>query len=121
MDELQQLVRNGQLIETLEFVQQKLRSTSSRHENLLWRLSLSRMLIDVGSSQLALPHLEQVLTDIANHRLEQYHPDLALRGLKLAWQAFGSQKEQRFKDQANDVLHQIGRLDMPEMVRLSRA
>lgn len=118
--ELQQLVRKGKLIEAMEAVQQKLRNSSSQRENLLWRLSLSQMLVDVGKSRLALPHLEQALKDIAWHGLEAYDPNLAMRGLKLAWLAFDSQTEQRFKDQAQDVLHQIGRFDMPEMVRLSK-
>ena len=119
MVRLQQLVRNGQLIEAMEVIQQKLRTCSSRRDDLLWRLSLSRMLVDVGRSGLAVPHLEQVLKDIAGHGLEQYDQDIALRGLKLAWLVFDSQPEQKFKDQALDVLHQIGRLDMPEMVRLT--
>jgi len=118
--ELQQLVRKGKLIEAMETVQQKLRASASQRENLLWRLSLSQMLVDVGKSRLALPHLEQVLADIALHGLEEYDPNLAMRGLKLAWLAFDSQTEQKFKDQAQDVLHQIGRFDMPEMVRLSK-
>lgn len=118
--ELQQLVRKGKLIEAMETVQQKLRNSVSQRENLLWRLSLSQMLVDVGKSRLALPHLEQALRDIAWHGLEAYDPNLAMRGLKLAWLAFDSQTEQRFKDQGQDVLHQIGRFNMPEMVRLSK-
>ncbi|MBC8017923.1 MAG: type VI secretion system protein TssA [Verrucomicrobia bacterium] len=118
--ELQQLVRKGKLIEAMEAVQQKLRSSSSQRENLLWRLSLSQMLVDVGKSGFALPHLEQVLKDIARHGLEEYDPKLAMRGFKLAWLAFDSQPEQKFKDRALEVLHQIGRLDMPEMVRLTK-
>ena len=116
--ELQQMVHRGQLIESLEVVQGKLRNSTSQRENLLWRLSLSKMLMDVGKARLALPHLEQVLKDIAGHGLELYDPGLAMRGLKLAWLAFEGQPEQRFKDRAQDVLHQIGRLDMPEMARL---
>jgi type VI secretion system protein VasJ len=116
--ELRQMMHRGQLIEALEVVQGKLRDSPSLRENLLWRLSLCQMLVDVGKARLALPHLEQVLRDIAGHGLELYDPGLAMRGLKLAWLAFEGQSEQRFKDQAQDVLHQIGRLDMPEMVRL---
>jgi len=117
--ELQQLVGEGKLFEAMEVAQQKLQSSSSRRENLLWRLSLSQMLVDLGKSRLALPHMEQVLQDISRHGLEQYDPSLALRGFKLAWLAFDSQTEQKFKDQGQDVLHQIGRFNMPEMVRLT--
>lgn len=118
--ELQQLVRKGKLIEAMETVQQKLRASSSRRENLHWRLSLSQMLVDVGKTRLALPHLEQVLADIDLHGLEEYDPNLAMRGFKLAWLAFDSQSEPKFKERAQEVLHQIGRFDMPEMVRLTK-
>ena len=77
------------------------------------------MLIDIGQTRLALPQLEQVLDDIEGHQLELYDPDLALRGFKMAWLAFDCQTERKFKVQARDVLHRIGRLDMPEMVRLA--
>ena len=119
MGALGQLIGNGELIEAMEVFQRKLRASSSQREMLLRRLSLSRMLLDLDKTRLALPHLEQVLTDIAGHGLEQYDPALALFGFKLAWRAFGSQTEQKFKDRAQDALHRIGRLDMSEMVRLT--
>lgn len=120
MRELQHLMRKGKLIEAMEVAQKKLGSSASLRENLLWRLSLSQMLVDMGKSRLALPHLEQVIMDIAGHGLESYDPAVAMRGLKLAWLAFDSQAEQKFKDQAQEILHRIGRFDMTEMVRLSK-
>ena len=121
ISELQQLVRKGKLIEAMEDFQQKVRASSSQRENLLWRLSLSQMLVDMGKTKLALPHLEQILKDITRYGLEEYDPNLALRGYKLSWLAFDSQTEQKFKDQALDVLHRIGCFDMPEMVRLTKS
>lgn len=118
--EMQNLVRKGKLIDAMETVQQKLRSSTSQREKFLWRLALSQMLLDLSKSRLALPHLEQALKDIDKYWLEEYDPDLAMRGYKLAWLAFDTQTEPRFKDRAMDLLHQIGRLDMPEMVRLSK-
>lgn len=120
IEEIQLLIRKGNLIEAMEELQRKLKSSSSKREKLLWRLALSRMLVEVGKSRLALPHLDQVLLDIENHGLEEYDPALAIDGLRLAWLALGAQAEQRFKEQATDVLHRIGRLDMPEMVRLTK-
>ena len=117
--EMQNLVCKGKLADAMEMAQQKLHNSSSHREKLLWRLALSKMLIEIGKSKLALPHLEQALKDIDRHWLEEYDPDLAMRAYKLAWLGFDSQPEQRFKERATDVLHQIGRLDMPEMMRLS--
>ena len=118
--EMLNLVRKGKLIDAMESVPLKLRNCLSHREKFLWRLALSQMLLDAGKSKFALPHLEQILRDIDKYCLEEYDPDLAIRGYKLAWLTFDRQAEQRFKDRATDVLHQIGRLDMPEMVRLSK-
>jgi len=115
---VQQLISGGRLVEALEVVRQKLSSSASRREQLLWRLALARMLTEVGKSSYALPHLEQVLEDIDSFGLEQYDPGLALRGLKLAWLACENRTEQKFKEQALQVLHRIGRISLPEMVRL---
>jgi len=118
MAEIQVLVRQGKLVEAMEEMQRRLRGCVSTKERFSWRLELAGMLINVGRPQLALPHLDQVLRDMDRHELEEYDPALAMRGLKLAWHALQSQGEQRFKDQATDVMHRIGRLDMPEMIRL---
>lgn len=119
IDQIQLLIRKGNIVEAMEDLQRKLRSSSSKREKLLWRLALSRMLVEVGKSRLALPHLDQILMDIDCHGLEEYDPVLAIDGLRIAWLVLGAQGEQRFREKATDVLHRIGRLDMPEMVRLS--
>ena len=120
IEEIQLLLRKGKLIEAMEAVQEKLRAASSRREMLLWRLALSRMLVDIGKPKLAMPHLDQILMDMDRHQLEEYEPLLAMRGLRLAWLTLDAQSEQKFKDRATDVLHRIGRVDMPEMVRLAK-
>jgi type VI secretion system protein VasJ len=120
IEELQLLIRKGRLVEAMEEGQRKVRDGSSRQEKLLWRLSLAHMLVTMGKTKLSLPYLEHVLEDIDCHGLEEYDPELALRGLKLCWQAFETQAELSFKERAAHVLHRIGRLDMPEMVRLAK-
>jgi len=120
IDEIQLLLRKGKLIEAMENVQEKLRASSSRREILLWRLALSRMLVDLGKPKLAIPHIDQIMMDMDKHGLEEYEPALAMRGLRLAWFTLDAQSEQKYKDRATDVLHRIGRVDMPEMVRLAK-
>lgn len=116
--EMQVQVRQGKLVEAMEEMQRRLRGCTSKRERFFWRLELAGMLTNAGRSRLALPHLDQVLRDMERHELEEYDPLLAMRGLKLAWHALQCQGEQRYKDMATDVLHRIGRLDMPEMMRL---
>jgi type VI secretion system protein VasJ len=120
IEELQLMIRKGRLVEAMETGQRKMRDASSIQEKILWRLALAQMLVTVGKTKLSLPYLEHVLEDIDRHGLEEYDPDLALRGLRLCRLAFATQADARFKDRADHVLHRIGRLDMPEMVRLAK-
>lgn len=120
IEELRMLIRKGNMIDAMETGQRKVRDASSSREKILWRLALARMLVTVGKTKLSLPYLEQVLEDIDRYRLEEYDPDLALRGLSLCRQTFAAQEDVRFRDRADHMLHRIGRLDMPEMVRLAK-
>jgi type VI secretion system protein VasJ len=120
IEEIHLLIRKGKLIEAMEETQHKLRDSFSKRERLLWRLAISKMLVDIGKPKLALPHIEQIMIDIEIHGLEIYDPAMAMNGFKLAWHALEAQTEQKFKDRATDVLHRIGRLDIPEMVRLAK-
>jgi len=120
IEELRMLIRKGKMIDAVETGQRKVRDASSSREKILWRLALARMLVTVGKTKLSLPYLEQVLEDIDRYRLEEYDPGLALRGLSLCRQTFAAQEDARFKDRADYMLHRIGRLDMPEMVRLAK-
>lgn len=120
IEEIQLLIRKGKLIEAMEETQRKLCDCSCSREKILWRLGLSQMLINVGKPKLAFPHLEQILSDIDRYGLEEYDPVLAMKGYRLTWHVLESQAEQKYKERAVDVLHRIGRLDLPEMVRLAK-
>ena len=117
----QALIRKGKLLEATERLQQKLNHATSSREKVLWRLAISRMLIDAKQGRLALPHLEQILRDIDAYRLEEYEPALTLRGLKLILSGLESQTDASFRVKTADVLYRIARLDMAEAVRLGKS
>jgi type VI secretion system protein VasJ len=114
------LINEGKLAEGIDRFQERLKSNSSERERFRWRLALSRLLMDAEQTRFALPHLEQVVTDIDRYRLEEYDPAIALEALKLAWHGFESHPEPGSKQDAQDVLHRIARIDLAEMVRLSQ-
>jgi len=118
--EMRNQVGRGKLIEAMETVQLKLRGCASHRDRIMWRLALSRMLIDIGRQKLALPQLEQILKDIEKFCLEEYDPEMAMNAYKLAWVAFDNQTDPVFKERAREILHHIGRVDIPEMVRISK-
>jgi type VI secretion system protein VasJ len=119
--EAQALIKKGKLLEAVERLQEKLNSSSSQKEKLLWRLALSELLVSNKQSKVVLPHLEQVLKEIDIYRLEEYDPQLALRSLRVVWLGFHSQSDQTCKDKANETLQRIARIDLGEMIRLGKS
>jgi len=113
------LISEGKLIEAIDRLQERLKNCSSERERIQWRLALSRVLMNAEQTRFALPHLEQVVSDIDTYRLESYDPAIALEASKLAWHGFDSQAEPHFKALAQETLHRIARIDLAEMVRLA--
>jgi type VI secretion system protein VasJ len=113
-------LREGNSEAAVTRLQEGLRKSVSERERLQRRLALSRVLVETENSSLALPHLEQVVTDLDRFSLDSYDPELALEGLKLAWHAYDSQQDSLSKQKAKEILHRIGRIDLAEMIRLTR-
>jgi type VI secretion system protein VasJ len=120
VEEANQLVKKGRLIEAVDRLQQKLNTSSSQREKLLWRLALSQILLQSKQSKLLMPNLEEILREIEYYRLEEYDPPLALRGLKLVWLGMGLQSDQASKGRAMEALHRIAKLDLAEAIRLGK-
>jgi type VI secretion system protein VasJ len=118
--EAQNLIKKGKLVEAVDRLQQKLNNSSSQKEKLLWRLALSQLLLNTKQTKLVLPTLEEILKDIDNYRLEEYDPELALKGLKMIWLGMSSQSDQASKDKATNVLNRIAKLDLTEVIRLGK-
>jgi type VI secretion system protein VasJ len=114
------LMKEGKLQEAIERIQQKLRMSFSRKERLLWRLALSQLLMNTKQTKLALPHLEAIIKEVDFYRLEEYDPELALRGLRLVWLGMSAQPDPIFKEKATETLHRIARLDLTEVIRLGK-
>ncbi len=76
----QKLAKKKKLKEAVELLQAHLRNSFSKREKLLWRLALSQVLVSAKKVNMAIPHLEQILCDIEDYKLEQWDPDLALNG-----------------------------------------
>jgi type VI secretion system protein VasJ len=116
----QALAKKKKVGEAVSILQQELRSSYSKREQLLWRLGLSQILVHAKKPQLALPHLESVLQDIDAYKLEEWDPNLALKGLKMVWQGFSTHSDEVGKKQATHVLNRIAKLDPTEALRLGK-
>jgi type VI secretion system protein VasJ len=113
-------MKKGKLQEALKRIQQELRKSFSGKERFLWRLALSQLLMNNKQARLALPHLEAIIKEVDFYRLEEYDPELALKGLRLAWLGMSAQPDPMFKEKATETLHRIARLDLTEVIRLGK-
>ena len=114
------LMKKGKLQEALKRIQQELRKSFSGKERFLWRLALSQLLMNNKQARLALPHLEAIIKEVDFYRLEEYDPELALKGLRLVWLGMSAQPDPMFKEKATETLHRIARLDLTEVIRLGK-
>jgi len=114
----QGLASKKKLTEAIEILQQELRSSVSQKDRLLWRFALSEILLSSKQFELAIAHLEETLKTIEVYRLEEWEPELALRGLMLAWKGFSMRADANSKTDALGVMHRIAKLDLAQALNL---
>jgi len=83
------LVEKKKIVAAVSSLQEELQSAFSKKEALLWRLALCQILLSSKKENMALPHFEVILEIIDNYKLEDWDPELALKGFKMVFQ--GSQ------------------------------
>lgn len=116
----QDLSKKKKLTEAVASLHQELRCSYSGRERLLWRLGLSQVLMNAKQPKLAMPHLEMILQDIDRFKLEEWDPDLALKGLEMVWLGLKIHTDQVSQDQMGHILSRIAKLDAAEAVRLGK-
>ena len=114
------LAKKKKLVEAVTSLQQEIRGSFSKRQRLLWRLGLSQVLMNSKQPKLAVPHLEAILEDIEIYRLEDWDPDLALKGLKIVWLGHKVHTDKAGKDRSPDILNRIAKLDPAEALRLGK-
>jgi len=120
IEKAQHLVKKKKIVEGITLIQQKLQHCFSRKEALSWRLVLCQILLGSKNKDMTLPHIEQILEDIERYQLETWDPQLALKGLKVAWTGFNSFSDKSFKQNAVQTLNRIAKLDPAEALRLNK-
>jgi type VI secretion system protein VasJ len=87
---------------------------------MLWRLALCQILLSSKKVNMALPHLEVILEIIDNYKLEDWDPELALKGLKMVFQGYNAHSDKAIKQQSEQILKQIGKIHPVEAFRLGK-
>jgi len=119
MGKARDLAAKNQAVSAVVLLQDKLGSAKSGRLRLRWRIGLAEILMASGSPESARPIIEQILSDLDEHKLDDFDPDLALSGLLTARQGLAAAKDDAAKARAGEVLARIMRLNPAEGLRLS--
>jgi type VI secretion system protein VasJ len=114
------LAQKKNLPEAVNLLQQEMQGCGACGRKMRWRLAIARLLLEVKKPNLAMPHLEQIVSDIDAYRLETWDPPLAVEGLSMACQTLASQNEKVQKDRAMMLLQRIAAIDPGTALRLGQ-
>ena len=115
LDQAEALARKKKLPEAVSLIQQQMQVCTGGRDRLIWRIGLARILMRAPSSGLVRPHLELILKDIDEFRLEEWDPGLALEGLQTVFRGLNAGKG---KEESQAILPRIARLDAFEALQL---
>ncbi len=116
----QTLAKRKKIVDAVRLLQDHMQESITAKDRLLWRLALCQVLMTGKKAFLAVPHLEQILEDIENYKLEQWDPELALKGLKIAFIGFDSQSDEELKSKAKEMLNRIAKINPAEALRFKK-
>lgn len=118
VEKAKEMIKEGKLLEAVSGLQQQMHKSSSGKEKILWRLAIAQLLLEMKKPRPARPYLDQILKDIDNYRLEEWDPDLALRGLKTIWLGWNNAPDPALKEKLAEIILRIAKLDLAEAMRL---
>jgi type VI secretion system protein VasJ len=119
-EEIQQAITlamdKSKLKEAVYSLQSNLNGSSSGKDAFLRRIGLAELLYSKNKITAAMPHAEMILKNIDEFSLDQWQPELALRGFKTALNVFGGLKDN--KEKINHILKKISLLDATEVLEV---
>ena len=113
-----ELVAEGRTAEAVRRMQQGLRGGGSRKAAFHWRVALCRLLVETPEARHALPHIEEILKEIDLFHLEEYDPELALKGLKVAWDGYRANAGLVPEERVVEMQGRIARVDVSAAMSL---
>jgi len=113
-----ELIAEGRVAEAVRRMQQGLRGAGSRKEAFNWRVALCRMLLETPEVRHALPHIGEILKEIDFYHLEEYDPELALKGLKVAWDGYRANAGLVTEEKVAELQGRIAKVDVSAAMSL---
>jgi type VI secretion system protein VasJ len=78
-EDARRLVAGGKLAAALKLFQDGMSSAGEKRAHFLWRLEMARLCLDAGRAGVAIAHLEVLESEIEQHGLDGWEPDLCLQ------------------------------------------
>lgn len=109
-EKARELRKSGREGEALVLLQQGVDGSRSKREELLRRSGLTGFLVEIGKQKIALRHLEKIVRDIDDFKLDILDPDMALELLSAVYNGFLSQDDQERHQRAENILARIAEI-----------
>ncbi len=110
LGEAKKLAKKKKLAEAIGLLHEELTAVSAGKDRLAWRLALAQLLLDIGQTTLARPHLQEILNQIDEVKLEEWDPDLALSALLVVHRGLDDEDDDRSRVAAGQTLDRIARI-----------
>lgn len=117
--EASRLAKDNHVFDAVTILQGSLANASSGRERFMLRLGMIRLLTDVDQSALAHAHVEEILEQIKEYRLELWEPDLALNGFTTAHDALTAEGGDEAMALAKNTLQRIGRVNPAAALKMN--
>ncbi len=112
------LAKQKKMDKAVKLMQENLRGGKSQRACFLWRIALTRFLINSKKVRVALPHFSEILKDIEKYNLDNWDPDLTLKALAEIYKGLKVQKDKIFQEQAVKTLDHMARLNPAAVLML---
>lgn len=107
-----------EIYEAVAHLQNKINSSLSMKEAMILRLGLVHILMAEKNEKVVTPHIELILNDVLEYRLNRWEPELALKSLKIVYRAFTNHSDKAYKKKTDEVLRMIAGINTVEAMRL---
>ena len=118
MEKARELNGKGREGDALLLMQQGVDGSRSKREELLRRCGLTDFLVEIGQQKIALRHLERIVGDIDDFRLDVLDPDMAVELLSAVYSGFLAQDDQGGHERAENILAKIAEISPIKVLQM---
>ena len=109
--EAMSMVKEKKMDAALGILMEPLASAPSEREKFLWKLAVTRLLINARQIKIAASYIDDILAAIEIFNLEKWEPDHAIEAFSLALAGLRLQKSEQHADKIQSIIGKVSMLD----------